>query len=224
MTQTDNGPEDGEDGYDGGLPAISAGWRPWQDDGSATSDLLSLAQARGLITGSPGAAIDYEQITDQDGSGYRWLVFLGDEGPRLILADAFSDSWPRAEEAEAALAMLGDAVTAGSGLLADLDRYADIAARPAPSAEVWVLEYRYKHGTDLTAHATEQAARVAAARIARDFWHDIAGPGMPADPDTLDDDEATRIYFEACADQESYDIRRLDVTGSPDPPPGGEMP
>jgi hypothetical protein len=223
VTQTDDGPMDGEDGYGGGLPAVSTGWRPWQDDGCATSDLLSLAQAAGVITGPPGAAIEYEQVTDQDGGGYRWLVFLGGEGPRLILADAFSDSWTKAAGAEAALEMLRDAATAGNELLGDLSRYKTASVRPAPPAEVWVLEYRHKHGTHLTAHVTEQAARLAVAQIARDFWQDVAVPGMPADLDALDDDEATRIYFEACGDQESYDIRRLDVTGRPAPAPGCEV-
>jgi hypothetical protein len=48
-------------------------------------------------------------------------------------------------------------------------------------------------------------------------------PGMPADPDALENDEATHIYFEACRSQESYDIHGLDVTGSPAPTPGGEV-
>jgi hypothetical protein len=123
VTQTDDGPMEGEDGYDRELPEISPGWRPWQDDGCATSDLLSLAHYAGIITGPPGAAVEYEQITDQDGGGYRWLVFLGDEGTRLILADAFSDCWTQAADAEAALELLRDAVTVGNELLADLDRY-----------------------------------------------------------------------------------------------------
>ena len=80
-------------------------------------------------------------------------MFLGDEGPRLILADAFSDSWPQAAGAEAALEMLRDAATAGNELLGDLDRYTAARARPAPPAEVWVLEYSHKHGTDVTAYA-----------------------------------------------------------------------
>jgi hypothetical protein len=81
VTQADDGPAEGEEGYDEGLPAISAAWRPWQDDGCATSDLLSSAHAAGVITCPPGTTIEYEQITDQDGGGYRWMVFLGDEGP-----------------------------------------------------------------------------------------------------------------------------------------------
>lgn len=223
VTQAGDGPMVGEDGYDDGLPAIGSGWRPWQDDGCATSDLLSLARAAGVITCPPGTAIEYEQVTDQDGGGYRWLVFLGGEGPRLILADAFTDSWTEAVGVGAALEMLRDAVSAGNELLGDLDRYTAAAARPAPPAQVWVLEYNHKHGTDVTAHATEQAARLAAAQIARDFWEDVAGPGMPADPDTLDDEEATRLYFEACGDHESYHIRGLDVTGSQAPAPSGEV-
>lgn len=221
VAQSSAGPMDGEDGYDRDLPAISAGWRPWHDDGSATSDLLSLAQAAGIVTGPPEAAIDYEQITDQDGSGYRWLVYLGDEAARLILADAFSDSWAEDAGAEAALAILRDAVIAGNELLADLDRYMGAVTRPAPPAEVWVLEYSHKHGTDLTGHTTEQAARLAAADIARAFWHDIPGLGAAADPNTLDDGEVTRVYFEECADQESYDINRLYVTGKAGP--GGAL-
>jgi hypothetical protein len=80
VKQADDGSTEGEDGYDGGLPTIGTGWRPWQDDGCATSDLLFLAQAAGIITGPPGTALEYEQVSDQDGGGYRWLVFLGDEG------------------------------------------------------------------------------------------------------------------------------------------------
>ena len=223
VKQADDGLMEGEDGYDEGLPSIGTGWRPWQDDGCATSDLLSLAQAAGVITGPPGTALEYEQVSDQDGGGYRWLVFLGDEGPRLILADAFSDSWTKATGAVAALEMLRYAVTAGNELLGDLDRYMIAGARPTPPAQVWVLEYHHKHGTSVTAHATEQAARLAVAQIARDFWEDIVCPDMPADPDALDNDEATRIYFEACGNQESYDIRGLDVTGSLAPAPGGEV-
>lgn len=223
VTQAGDGPVEGEDGYDESLPPISTGWQPWQDDGCTTSDLLSCARAAGVITCPPGAAIEYEQVTDQDGGGYRWLLFLGDEGPRLILADAFTDSWTQAAGAGAALEMLRDAVTAGNELLGDLDRYTTARARPAPGAEVWVLEYSHKHGTDVTVHATEQAARLAVTQIARDFWEDVMGPGMPADPDALDDDEATRIYFEACGDHESYHIRSLDVTGSQAPAPSGEV-
>jgi hypothetical protein len=52
---------------------------------------------------------------------------------RLILADAFSDSWSQAAGADAALEMLRDAVTAANELLADLDRYCATGAYVAAS-------------------------------------------------------------------------------------------
>ena len=53
---------------------------------------------------------------------------------------------------------------------------------------VWVLEYSHKHGTDLTAYATPQAAEAGAAEIARQWWaSEMRGeagvPESPAEPE-----------------------------------------
>ena len=210
------------DGHDhDSLPDISAGWCPSRDGHSGTvSELLYAAQAAGIITWPPGWKVAYEYASDADGHGYRWLMISGDEHRPVILADAFNDTFPDSTGAEAALDLLREAVTAGNELLGDLDRCA--ATRPAPPAEVWVLEYQHKHGTDVTAHATEEAARHAIAQTARYFWEEVASwhSGMPAAPDGLSDEDATRIYF-ANFDAEDYHINGLDVTGLEVAPPPG---
>jgi len=207
---------DGQD-HDDSLPDISGGWCPSHDGHSGTvSELLHIARAAGIITCPPGWEVAYEYASDVDGDGYRWLLVSGDERRPVILADAFNDAFPSSTGAEAALDLLREAVTAGNELLGDLDRCAATRTMsPAPPSEVWILEYQHKHGTDLTAHATEEAARLAAAQIARDFWEDVASwhPEMPATPDGLSDEDATRIYF-ANFDAEDYHIHGLDVTGA----------
>jgi hypothetical protein len=84
---------------------------------------------------------------------------------------------------------------------------------------VWVLEYQYKYGTELTAHATEDQAQAEAARIARANWADVAPScdDMPATPDGLGGPEVTRIYFDRARHDEYY-IHVLDVEGAPAEP------
>jgi hypothetical protein len=68
----------------------------------------------------------------------------------------------------------------------------------------------HRHGDDTTLHPTEQAAHVALAEFARQWWHEItdydgrADPGVTGPPPD-DDDEAIQIYFEH-QDDESYTI------------------
>jgi hypothetical protein len=86
------------------------------------------------------------------------------------------------------------------------------AARMVLPSQVWVLEYLHKHGSDLSAHATEEDAQRAIAEIARNFWEDVASwhPDMPATPDGLSDEDATRIYF-ANYDAEEHRLHCLGV-------------
>jgi hypothetical protein len=124
---------DGPGRHDSHLPHIGAGWQPALDRHSGpVAELIHLARDTGIITRPAAWNIGYEYATGPDGPGYRWLLVSSDESLPLILADAFSDSWPDSAGAEAALDLLRDAVTAGNELLADLERYA-AAARLAPA-------------------------------------------------------------------------------------------
>ncbi len=116
---------DGLDRDDSRLPHIGAGWQPALDGHSGpVAELIYLARDTGIITCPAAWGIGYEYASGPDGRGYRWLLVGSDENLPLILADAFSDSWPDSAGAEAALDLLRDAVTAGNELLADLERYA----------------------------------------------------------------------------------------------------
>lgn len=210
----DGGSAIGGRDHEDSLPGISADWRPGDDGNSWTvSELLRTARAAGIITGPAGWHLAYEYAIDVDGDGYRWLLISDDEDRPVILADAFNDTFPDGIGAEAALNLLREAETAGTELLSDLGRCA--AARRSLPAEVWVLDYAHKHGSDVSAYATEEAARSAAAQIARYFWADEAPrcPEMPSTPDGLSDEDVTRIYF-TNLDGEDYQIHGLDVAGA----------
>lgn len=82
------------------------------------------------------------------------------------------------------------------------------------------LTHSHRHGDGITLHLTEEAARDALAEIARLDWWEIRcrGPqcpatgctGIPANPATLDRDEAIAAYF-AHQPDESYSITACDV-------------
>jgi hypothetical protein len=214
IRQFDGGPAaDGLD-HDDGLPDVGASWQPASDGhGNTVNELLAKARGAGVLTCPPGWSITYEYVRDADGCGYRWLLTSMDERCPLIVADAFTDTWGRGEGQEAALDLLADAVIAGNGLLADLGTYTAAARRPVPPPQVWILEYVHKHGTVITAYASEAGAVAAAASIARDGWDNVAGLGdIPAAPDALGGADAACSYFAGRPDEEHY-IFPAEVTG-----------
>jgi hypothetical protein len=74
---------------------------------------------------------------------------------------------------------------------------------------VWVLQYSHKHGEDLTAYATPQAAEAGIAEIVREWWaSEMRGEeGVPASPAELSDAEAVEMYFNHTS--ETHEIHDL---------------
>lgn len=87
--------------------------------------------------------------------------------------------------------------------------------RGGPGPGVYTLETWDKHGNTVSTHITYGGALAAAAEIARMSWRHIADDddAPPADPDSLSDEEAVRIYFgRAEYWGEGYEISSGDVT------------
>lgn len=78
--------------------------------------------------------------------------------------------------------------------------------------EVIVLRYWHKHGEDLSAYATQEAAEASMAAVARQGWDEIADEaGVPSNPDNLTDEAARKMYFDRMGDTEGYDTTSLTV-------------
>jgi hypothetical protein len=90
-----------------------------------------------------------------------------------------------------------------------------------PQHEACILTVSHRHGNDTTLHADEQAARVALAQFARQWWHEIAdyegraSPGVTGPPPD-DDDETIRMYFDH-QDDEHYTITPAAMPSGPRP-------
>jgi len=110
---------------------LSASYDPHEDDGGATTyDIVAGAKASGLITGPGEIAFDYDD--DSEGEiGYTWLVYLDGPGSLKLFTYYSKIRHLGGQEpgrgADAALAVLREAVSAGNQLLADLDGH--IASR-----------------------------------------------------------------------------------------------
>jgi hypothetical protein len=79
---------------------------------------------------------------------------------------------------------------------------------------VYVLRYSHKHGDELSAHVSLEAAIDDIAGIARECWHEIADdPRAPETPDNLSDEDAVSVYFERNT-EENYEIEALPVQGA----------
>ena len=212
----------------------AAGWRPALDrDGSAVNEMIAGAREAGIISGAAQWSLSYARVHGDDGPGYRWFLTSRDPDPPLILADAFSDSWPAGSGSAAVAGMLDEAVDSANSMLDDLDRR---LARVPPA--VWVVRHAHGHHSEVTAHAGEAAAWHALADPARDSWADIAwwNDDLPRSPDGLSDEETARTYLRLVGDD--YFIGEVPVTGisgmpaptqasataaTASPPPGAPM-
>lgn len=92
----------------------------------------------------------------------------------------------------------------------DTDEYAGMifdAIDNAPAGRVWVLVIEHRHGTDLTAHRTEERARQWLGEWVEQWWHEVADKvgDLPA---TATD--AIGVYFEA-RDDEFYSLTETSV-------------
>lgn len=115
-------------------PAIDPDWAPGRNfDDFDLPALVTAAARAGVLTGPAGATVEYETIRDDDGYGYRWLVYLDHPAARgevvtLRLASAYHQleriGDPDAEGLAAAMAILREAAAFGDALLADLDAVA----------------------------------------------------------------------------------------------------
>jgi len=76
--------------------------------------------------------------------------------------------------------------------------------------QVHVLVYEHRHGMDLSAHASHEAAFAALAEIAREWWQERADREAPADCSTLSDEEVVEAYFEG-HENEFYTLEAKEV-------------
>lgn len=81
---------------------------------------------------------------------------------------------------------------------------------PEPPATVFVGAYEHKHGTDVSAYRTREAAYRAKAAIAREYWGDRADETAPDDHEGLSDDEVISAYFDG-NEAEFFGIEQCDV-------------
>ena len=100
---------------------------------------------------------------------------------------------PTDEDRERAATMIREGFTSGQ-----LVNEPGAELRGGPAADtVYTLETWDKHGTTATPHATREGALGAAAEVARMSWEYVKDmPGVPADPDSLPDDEVLSIYYD----------------------------
>jgi hypothetical protein len=201
-------------------------------EGGPVNELIAGAREAGIISGPAQWSLSYARVHGDDGPGYRWFLTSRDPDPPLILADAFSDSWPAGSGPAAAAGMLDDAVDSANSMLDDLDRR--LAGVPPA---VWVVFYRHGHHSEVTAHAGEADAWQALAGHARASWAEVAwwNDDLPPSPDSLSDEETARAYFRLVDDD--YFIGEVPVaalsgmparsqasgtTATASPPPPGE--
>ena len=88
----------------------------------------------------------------------------------------------------------------------DTDEYAGMifdVIDNAPANRVWVLAIEHRHGTDLTAHHTEDHARQWLREWVGQWWHEIAD--LTGDLAAIDETEAVEAYF-AARDDEFYSL------------------
>ncbi len=85
------------------------------------------------------------------------------------------------------------------------------------SSHVYVLRYDHRHGCDVSAYASEDAARKARADIALQYAHELEGDD---DAERIRElhargeyDEAATLYLESHGD-ESLEVHDLEVVGS----------
>jgi hypothetical protein len=60
-----------------------------------------------------------------------------------------------------------------------------------------VLSIEHEHGENVSVHTTSEGANAAAAKFAREWWHQIVGQADVPDEAPEDDAEAVSIYFDA---------------------------
>ena len=80
------------------------------------------------------------------------------------------------------------------------------------SQQIWVLVFEHKHGMDVTAYTTQQAAERARQGIAAEFWEDE----MPEDlPRPEDPEELADAYFDEMSNHGEYlTIQETTLQGS----------
>lgn len=135
VTHYETGKCDREPACTGELADLGEDWNPRGTD-EETVTLTTLvydAQHEGIITGPGRASVEYADTSDESEAGYRWEVWTRPEsGPWLTLTGHYEKAWhigePDLTGADAALAILREAVSTANGVLDDLDRYS--AAQP----------------------------------------------------------------------------------------------
>jgi hypothetical protein len=128
---------------------ITADYSPATDfeSGSDTVELVGSARDAGIIAG-PGELL-FDFLADSEGVGYAWLLYLGEPGHTLKLSSGYESlhhlgDGSESKGADAAMAVLREAVSTGNRLLDDLDAYVTSVRGPdeateddLTAAEVW---------------------------------------------------------------------------------------
>lgn len=179
-------------GSTGAQSPIGPDYCPAEGSAYAARNLIVFAYNAGLITG-PGE-IGFDYTDDEHGTGYSWMVTLGEAARPLQLVSLYTDishlGNPAARGRDAALAVLAEARAAANDVLDILDRYASTLP-----GTVYVLEHADpKTGTSIDLYPTAAQADAALADLARQNWsrlHDAR------DAAALDDSAVTGAYLTA---------------------------
>jgi hypothetical protein len=131
------------------LPEITEDWQPGDCDSDIDiCNLVRDAILAGIITRPANGEIDFEYIHDPDEDWYRFLVGFW---PGLAVASPVTEMRKLADPcvtgADAALAILREAVTTANGVLDGLDEY--VASRASTVlADEWTVNGEQLPGTD----------------------------------------------------------------------------
>jgi hypothetical protein len=203
-------------------PRITADYNTCDSTAGAIRSLILLAHNTGLITG-PGE-IGFDYVDDENGTGYSWMVTLGNPTRPLQLISLYTDishlGSPAARGLDAALAVLAEAATTANDILDTLGLYTATLPRT-----VYVVEHADpKTGTSIDVYPTGDQADAALAGIARQNWARTRSRGDPA---SLDDQAVTAAYLAAVDGTGEYaTVHQLELVPAagpaPAPPAAGE--
>jgi len=126
-----------EDEYDD-LPSVGPAWNPLEEPGGEDDVFLLVraAQEAGVLSGPPGAELDFEFTDDTDGGYYRFLLELA-RPARLKLA-SYAEEWRKlvtrdACGADAALEILREAEITANQMLRQLVEFIDAGGLRSPA-------------------------------------------------------------------------------------------